>query len=158
MDKMRKLFESVDACADRLEELNNEFADLSSETTRNSVEAWRNLKVRVHAERGEEKRTHTPSETPDIREIAIDLLEKQGHGLEDVIDLLASDYNHSLTIKELVELVGKEVYISALRKDAGDLVDNSISYNQIASLWNDLDRPALGGENWTGQSVSILIE
>ncbi|MCW8906973.1 MAG: hypothetical protein OQL28_06970 [Sedimenticola sp.] len=156
MDKMRKLFESVDACADRLEELNSQFTDLASDSTRQSVESWRNLKESVLFDHTEASKT--PAEGPDIKAIAIDLLENQGHGLEDVIDLLMSDHSVEIDIKGLAQLIGKEAYIAALRRDAADLLSNSISYNQIASLWNDLDRPAFGGENWTGRSVSILVE
>lgn len=156
MDKMRKLFESVDACADRLEELNNQFADLASDSTRKSVESWRNLKEAVYFDYTESSKA--PAEGPDIKAIAVDLLENQGHGLEDVIDLLMSDHKVEIDIRGLAQLIGKQVYIAALRRDAADLLDNSISFNQIASLWNDLDRPAFGGENWTGRNVSILVE
>lgn len=156
MDKMRKLFESVDACADRLEALNNQFAHLASDTTRQSVETWRGVKEGIIFDYNESQKS--PGEGPDIKAIAIDLLENQGHGLEDVIDLLMSDHQVEMDIKGLAQLIGKQAYIAALRRDAADLLDNSISYNQIASLWNDLERPAFGGENWTGRSVSILVE
>lgn len=156
MDKMRKLFESVDACADRLEALNSQFADLASDSTRQSVEAWRNLKESVIFDHNESRKES--GEGVAIKAIAIDLLERQGHGLEDVIDLLMSDHNIEIDIKSLAQTIGKQAYIAALRRDAADLLDNSISYNQIASLWNDLDRPAFGSENWTGRSVSILVE
>lgn len=156
MDKMRKLFESVDACADRLEELNSQFANLASDSTRQSVETWRNLKESVIFDHNESRKAS--GEGVAIKAIAIDLLERQGHGLEDVIDLLMSDHNIEIDIKSLAQTIGKQAYIAALRRDAADLLNNSISYNQIANLWNDLDRPAFGGENWTGRSVSILVE
>ncbi|MCW8847357.1 MAG: hypothetical protein OQK42_00285 [Sedimenticola sp.] len=156
MDKMRKLRESVDACADRLDALNNRFSNLATDATRESVETWRKVKDKIVFDQTEEKKE--PTAGPDVKSIATELLEKQGHGLEDVIDILMSDHNIELTIDNLVQTIGKQVYITALRKDAGDLLGNAISYSQIASLWNDLGRPAFGGDSWTARSVSILVE
>ncbi|WP_428605977.1 hypothetical protein [Sedimenticola sp.] len=156
MDKMRKLFETVDACADRLDQLNNRFAHLASESTHESVETWKKVKDRILFDYGDEKKAHDSG--PDVKAIAIELLEKQGHSLEDVIDLLKSDHDIEVDIAGLAQTIGKTAYVAALRKDAGDLLSNAISFAQIASLWNDLDRPAFGGENWTARSVSILVE
>jgi hypothetical protein len=156
MDKMRKLLESVDACADRLEALNTRFSNLASDSTRESVEAWRRVKERVEFDQTTEKKEEGSG--LDVSSIAVELLEKQGHSLEDVIDILMSDHGIEVTIECLAQMIGKQAYIAALRKDAGDLLGNAISYSQIASLWNDLDRPAFGGESWTARSVSILVE
>ncbi|MCW8945017.1 MAG: hypothetical protein OQL27_09615 [Sedimenticola sp.] len=156
MDKMRKLLESVDACADRLDALNTRFSNLATDATRESVEAWRKAKDQVVFDQTEEKKE--PKEGPDVKTIAVELLEKQGHGLEDVIDILMSDHQIEMTIESLAQTIGKQAYIAALRKDASDLLGNAISYAQIANLWNDLDRPAFGGETWTARSVSILVE
>lgn len=156
MDKMRKLFESVDACADRLDQLNNRFAHLATESTHESVETWRRVKDRILFDYGDEKKAHESG--PDIKAIAIELLEKQGHSLEDVLDTLKTDHGMEIDIAGLAQVIGRTVYISALRKDAADLLNNAISFSQIASLWNDLDRPAFGGENWTARNVSILVE
>jgi hypothetical protein len=156
MDKMRKLLESVDACADRLEALNTRFTNLASDSTRESVEAWRRVKEKVEFDQTVEKKE--VGSGPDVKSIAIELLEKQGHSLEDVIDILMSDHEIEITIDGLAQSIGKQAYVAALRKDAGDLLGNAISYSQIASLWNDLDRPAFGGESWTARSVSILVE
>ena len=156
MDKMRKLFESVDACAERLDQLNNRFAHLATESTHESVETWRRVKDRILFDYGDEKKVHESG--PDIKAIAIELLEKQGHSLEDVLDTLKADHGVEINIAGLAQVIGRTVYISALRKDAADLLNNAISFSQIASLWNDLDRPAFGGENWTARNVSILVE
>lgn len=156
MDKMRKLLESVDACADRLEALNARFSHLATDSTRESVEAWRRVKEQVEFDQTVDKKEVDSG--PDVKSIAVTLLETQGHSLEDVIDILLSDHDIEITIDGLAQAIGKQVYIAALRKDARDLLGNAISYAQIANLWNDLDRPALGGENWTARSVSILVE
>ncbi len=156
MDRMRKLFESMDACADRLDQLNNRFAHLATESTCESVETWRKVKDRILFDYAEEQKVHASG--PDIKAIAIELLEKQGHSLEDVIDILMSDHDVQINIGGLARTIGRTAYIAALRKDVADLLNNAISFNQIASLWNDLDRPAFGGESWTARSVSILVE
>lgn len=156
MDKMRKLFESVDACADRLEQLNNRFAHLATESTHESVETWRRTKDRILFDYADEKKEHESG--LDIKAIATELLEKQGHSLEDVLDTLRADHGVDIDIAGLVQAIGRTVYISALRKDVVDLLNNAISCTQIANLWNDLDRPAFGGESWNARNVSILVE
>lgn len=156
MDKLRKLFDTVDACADRLDQLNNRFAHLATESTHESVETWRKVKDRILFDYGDEKKVHDSG--PDVRAIAVELLEKKGHSLEDVIDILATDHDVQINMEGLAQTIGRTVYIAALRKDAADLLDNAISLSQIANLWNDLDRPAFGGESWTARSVSILVE
>jgi len=156
MEKMRKLFESVDACADRLDQLNNRFAHLATESTHESVETWRRAKDRILFDHSDENKEHEGG--PDIKAIAIELLEKQGHSLEDVLDMLRTDHGVDIDISGLVQIIGRTVYVTALRKDAADLLGNAISFTQIASLWNDLDRPAFGGESWTARNVSILVE
>jgi hypothetical protein len=156
MDKIRKLFESVDACADRLDQWNNRFAHLATEATHESVETWKKVKDRILFDYGDEKKVHDSG--PDIQAIATELLEKQGHNLEDVIDILATEHDVQIDMQLLAQAIGRTVYIGALRKDAAELINNAISYAQIASLWNDLDRPAFGGESWTARSVAILVE
>lgn len=156
MDKIRKLFESVDACAERLEQLNERFAHLATESTHESVETWQKVKDRIQFDYTEEKKQY--SNGPDIKALALDLLEKQGHGLEDTVDILVTDHDIEMNTAGLAQIIGRTAYIAALRRDATDLIGNSISLTQIATLWNDLDRPAIGGENWTARSVAILIE
>jgi hypothetical protein len=156
VDKIRKLLESVDACAERLEQLNNRFAHLATESTHESVETWKKVKDRIQFDYGDEKKVYASG--PDVQAMAIELLEKQGHNLEDVIDILVTEHDIEINIEGLAQTIGRTAYIAALRRDAAELLKNAISYSQIANLWNDLDRPAFGGENWTARSVAILVE
>ena len=156
MEKMRKLFEAVDACADQLDRLNNQFPNLAGKSTRESVIHWRNRKIQVRLHQTHGDKGAKGNRNDDVKKLAMKLLEN--NGLEDTLDILLAKHQKDLTLPKLIHLIGKGEYIVALRKDAGLLLDNAISYDQIAQLWNDLDRPAMGSPKWSGRSVSILVE
>ncbi|PLY15009.1 MAG: hypothetical protein C0631_07710 [Sedimenticola sp.] len=170
MDNLERLLETIDACADRLDQLNAKFPNLTRDDLRESVEYWRKnrpvgsieiIAPQPRARSEVELVARVPeSEAEDNRDricrIAIELL--QSNGLEDTLDILDSEYKVELTIKNLIVLVGKQVYVKALRRDALLLKENAISFDQIADLWNDLDRPAFGGASWTSRSVSTLLQ
>lgn len=153
---MRKLFEAVDACADQLDRLNNQFPHLAKKSTRESVSHWRNRKIQIRLHQTHDESAVTGNPTEDVKKLAMNLLET--NGLEETLDILFATHQLDITLPKLIHLIGKGEYIVALRKDAGLLLENAISYDQIAQLWNDLDRPAMGGPNWNGRSVSILVE
>jgi hypothetical protein len=156
MEKNLKIFEALDACADRLEQLNESFPRLASKSTRESVNHWRNRKQVMRDSLMQEEEEKAPGEVLDIKALATELL--MVNGLEDVLDILLDEHGIDITMQQLVHEIGKTAYLSALRKDAGTLLSNAISYDQIATLWNDLGRPALGGPKWNARSVSILVE
>jgi len=156
MEKSKSLLAAIDACADLLEDLNTKRPELAGDTSRQGVELWRNRKIVQAGKPFEEEEESSGTGDPDLAGLITELLKT--NGIEDVLDILEAQHNTSLTIEQMIDVVGKEAYIEALRKDAGELSSNSISYNQIASLWNDLGRPALGGVNWNSRGVSILIE
>ena len=169
MREYTKLMETVDACADRLNELNDRFPELSSIEMKESVDFWRRVRPKGSIEVVEPPKSDmmpveievaekpTQEENREkVRRIAMDLL--RSNGLEDTLDILRSEYKVDLTIKNLIVLVGKKEYIDALRQDGQMLHDNAISFDQIADLWNDLERPAFGGEFWTSRTVSMLFE
>ncbi len=156
MEKNKGLLNAVDACADLLEELNQKRPELAGKASQQGVELWRN-RIIVQpgsAQEGLEEADDAPNKT-DLAELITDLL--QSNGIEDVLDILEAQHETSLTVEQMINIAGKEVYIDALRKDASELSNNAISYNQIASLWNDLGRPALGGVKWNSRGVSILV-
>ena len=167
MTQLGRVLAAIDACADRLDELHQTYPHLSSQDIEQSVAYWRKVRPGIEIEtstkpKGEGKVT---IEQPDqsaaqnrdkVRQIAVDLL--NDNGLEDTLDILHSKHNVDLTIKNLVALVGKTIYLSALQQDAKMLRQNAISYDQIAELWNDLERPASGGTVWTAKTVSLLLE
>ena len=89
-----------------------------------------------------------------IKGVAIGLL--ADHALEDIVKILSSAHEIDLTLPELVDLIETENYLVALRKDVALLTENSVSYEQIAKLWTENGRPALGRAGWSAQSVSAL--
>ncbi len=157
MEKNKSLLAAVDACADLLEGLNQKRPDLADKTSRQGVELWRNRKlVKPGKPLEDEVDSGSDSGGVDLAVLITELL--TSNGIEDVLDILEAEHETSLTIEQMIDVAGKEPYIDALRRDAAELSDNQISYNQIASLWNDLGRPALGGINWNSRGISILIE
>ncbi len=160
MDKILALFDVVDACAERLETLHKRFPDLATHENLESVANWhqrkQQLKLRLA---GKQHAREASAEKPDleqVRELAISLL--GANGLEECLDLMLAEHRIDLTLPELIRLVGKKGYIDALRGDARMLLANAISYEQIASLWNDLERPAFSGPKWEARTVAQLVE
>ncbi len=147
------LVHAVDACAERLDQLNERYPELSSSTSIDGVMHWRKRRVQ-HRLR---KRQTAPAEVPggpDVRAIALGLLKR--NGLEDVLDILLERHQVDLSLPKLIHLIGKEAYIASLKREAARLLENAISYEQIAGLWNDLDRPALGSASWSARNISVL--
>ena len=156
MEQIESLLSSVDACAERLEELNRRFPNLAGETSRRGVEHWRQRKIKARIHQPREPEPNSDLSADQLKALATRLL--QSNGLEDVLDILLEEHKIDLTLPQLIHLIGKQSYLNALRKDAGELLQNAISYDQIAGLWNDLDRPALGGPTWNARRVSMLVE
>ena len=146
------LIDAVDQCAERLHELNERYPLLASPASLSGVLSWRRRRVQHRLRR--QVPPADLSDGPDARALALDLL--QHNGLEDVLDTLLDRHGIDLSLPKLIHLVGKEAYIGALKREAAQLLANAISYEQIANLWNDLDRPALGGPSWSPRSVSVL--
>jgi len=157
MENSKSLLAAVDACADLLEGLNQRRPDLADETSRQGVELWRNRKL-VTPGKPFEDEVDRGSDSGDVDLAALITKLLATNGIEDALDILEAEHETSLTIEQMIEVAGKEPYIDALRRDAAELSENQISYNQIASLWNDLGRPAMGGIKWNSRGVSILIE
>lgn len=152
--QVQRLDEELDSCARRLDELNLRHPNLASSISKEGVEQWRQRQVRILEQRKKEPDPRDQPAAPDVKRLAVGLLEE--HSLEDVLGLLLSKHKIELTMPQLVEVIGHENYAPALRKDLGVLMENAVSYEQVAKLWRDLGRPALGGPEWNAQSVSAL--
>jgi len=146
---------SVDACAERLDELNRRFPDLATDTSRMGVEHWLRHKTKAGIHNLAELDPKPKRSSGELKELALRLLKI--HDLEEVLDILLNEYQIDITLSQFIHLVGNHAYLVALRKDADGLLQNAISYEQIADLWNDMDRPALGGPSWNARSVSMLV-
>lgn len=89
-------------------------------------------------------------------DLAIELIEK--HQVEDVMHMLAEKFSLEVDYNRLIELVGDDRYIQALKREVVELEINSVSNEQMANLWNSLGKPALGKDRWTTEAVSALAE
>lgn len=155
MERNSELEQAMDACAERLEFLNRTFPLLATKTTLDGVLRWRNWRIQDfdHDSGG-----LTPPEQKtqiDVGAIAGNLL--QQCSLEDVLELLLSNYSVELSISQLIDLIGKQEYLASLKRDVKELLRNAVSFEQIAALWNDLERPAFNGPVWNGRSISMLV-
>lgn len=163
MEKLLALFDAVDACAERLEDLHSKFPDLATHENLESVANWRQRKQQMKLQmgiagkpKGKVEMAQGKPELAEVKALAASLLDE--NGLEECLDILLAEHRVDLTMPELIRLVGKRGYIEALRRDARMLLANAISYDQIASLWNDLERPAFSGPKWEARTVSQLLE
>jgi len=156
MEQINRLVRTVDACAVRLDELNNRFPNLATDTSIAGVEYWYKRKVQAPIHKHAKSGPEVKQASAKLQELALGLLKT--HGLEEVLDILLKDHRVDINLSQLIHLVGNEAYIVALQRDALELLQNAVSYQQIAGLWNDQDRPALGGPRWDARSVSMLVE
>ncbi len=153
-DPLNRLDEEIEACAMRLDELNVRFPNLATNITKEAVEHWRSRNRRMLSYRQIES-GHAGYDQAYIKRVAIGLL--ADHALEDIPTILNREHEVDLTLPELVELIERENYLVALRKDVALLTENSVSYEQIARLWTENGRPALGRIGWNAKSVSALV-
>jgi hypothetical protein len=155
MEHSSELELAIDACADRLDFLNQTFSSLATPTTLRGVELWRQCRIKSPVTQSEALlQTEEQQPAVDLKSIAIGLLTK--HSLEDVLDLLAANYSSEMTLPELIHLIGRQQYLIALKRELNELLKNAISFEQIATLWNDLGRPSFGSPTWTSRAISLL--
>ena len=91
---------------------------------------------------------------PNLDKLSAELLEN--NSIEDVLDILLKDHGIDIPEQKLIKSVGKDAYLTALRKEVVFLRENALSFSQIAELWNELGRPGLNGGIWTEANVSLL--
>ena len=169
MASSEKLKEIAQEAIDFLDDLNRQYPNLASGDSKEAVEKWRrhtfpdgttdakdsarNRGVELNPDSAESQNSASDEL---IKEAACDLLKE--HDLEDVLDILASEHNVVMDAHQLVGLVGQKAYVETLQREARVFKSNSITYDQAASLWNSLNRPALGDEKWTGRAVSMISD
>ncbi len=150
----QNIIDVIDACADQLEHLNQTYPKLSSDDTHTAVQNWRQRRGEIRLIVKEAQKGHGVEIVQNLEQLCVELLEN--HGLEDVSDILLEKHGMDISVRKLIKTVGKGAYISAMRKEVGFLQQNGVALEQIADLWNELDRPGPGSEPWTESSVSLL--
>jgi len=78
------------------------------------------------------------------------------HSLEDASDILLRNHGIDIPVSKLINTVGKQSYLDAMRREVSFLRENGISSAQVAELWNELDRPGPDSGPWTEAGVSLL--
>jgi hypothetical protein len=147
------IIKALDECADHLERLYKEYPQLSSEILHRAVDDWRNRKSELKIDYGQGNPGVQLGE--DLGKMAKELLHE--NSLEDVQEIMREEHGHDLSTQQLVRIIGHDTYVENLKQEVLFMQDNSISYNQIAKLWNDLERPALGDDSWDAEAVSRLV-
>ena len=160
IEQRDRLQQALDACAERLDSLNRSYPELASPISQGAVEQWHQTKVSLGLNPGpcedlESQDKNSDDSLHEARKRAIELLES--NGLEEVQDILQTEHALTLNMPKLVQLIGNTAYRGALKKDAELMLHNAITYEQIANLWNDLERPAFGAPDWNPRSVSVLL-
>jgi len=160
MEQRDRLQQALDACAERLHNLNRSYPELASPISQGAVEQWQQTKAGLGLNTGpsgdfESQEENSDGSLYEVRKLAIEMLES--NGLEEVQDMLETEHALTLSLPKLVQLIGNTAYREALKKDGGLMLHNAITYEQIANLWNDLERPAFGAPDWNSRSVSVLL-
>ncbi|MCB1874548.1 MAG: hypothetical protein KDH88_01080 [Chromatiales bacterium] len=171
------------AAIELLERLNADFPQLASKQSRQCVVDWKRLMTKTAppppqpqtairpTERESDTRRVATAATPLDREIPVSqgtaderaelaefaLTALQSSPVEDVMSALTRRTGSDWDYLSLIELTGKEAYMQSLRKEAGELLANAISPRQIADLWGELGRPAIGGLSWGEHNVRGLL-
>ena len=145
-----KKMETTTVVVDAIARFNEHFPHLASADTRNVVPLVRQRLKDVTLRMPPRK-----SELPDLSGVATELL--RAMPVEDVIDTLNDKHGLTLSLGQLIQLVGEKAYIEALRHEAAELEMNRISAEQTAQLWNDAGRPAPGGGLWSSKKIAVLL-
>jgi hypothetical protein len=152
--KNEELIKALEECADQLEHLNGIYPKLASEVSHEGVQYWRKRKGEIHLVMQEIQKREGVEVVVNLRQVASDLL--VSHSIEEVLDMMLQEHGVELTATKLVKMVGKQAYLGALKKEGGFLHKNGISNEQIAELWNELERPGPGGEQWCKETVTLI--
>jgi hypothetical protein len=141
---------------DHLRYLTQHFPSLVTSEVKEAIARWEKFKqCRGSLEFAEPKQKEVVDQAV-LAKTAIKLLED--HQMEDVMDVMAEQFSIDMDYPKLIGLIGKTRYRQALRHESRELQNNAISFDQMASLWNSLGKPALGGDRWTAHSISLLAE
>ncbi len=152
--KNEELIKAFEACADQLERLNMNYPNLANEVSHEGVQSWRKRKGEIRLVLKEQRKGEGVEMVANLSTLAADML--VSHSIEEVLDLLLKNHGVDLDVKKLVKMVGKQPYLGALKKEAEFLHTNGISNQQIAELWNELERPGPSGDPWSTTTVTLI--
>jgi hypothetical protein len=138
----------------QLKRLSRDFPRLSTRHVKVAIETW-NEEMFQKGEIVWLEKQRKRMERSALEDRAAELIEE--HHLDDVLDTLVSEFKREIDFYGLIDLCGRDKYIAALRREAIELKQNSISPEQTAELWNSVNKPAIGGDRWNAKGVSVLM-
>jgi len=149
--KMWKMLETVNTATDLVDRFNQDMPEIASSDTRDTVAAVRERlrSLQMNMPNGEE-------EKPPIGDAAIELLKCQSP--EEAIATLEQEYGSKPDLKDLITLVGPEAYIDSLRAEVDEYLQNMITPDQIAELWNEARRPSPHGGLWSENMIKKTFD
>lgn len=150
----KNLIDALQECADQLEHLNTSYPKLACEDSQEGVQQWRDRKGEIHLVMQEIQKRQGVEVVVDTGKLAKELL--VSHSIEETLDMLLKDHGVEMDVNTLVKMVGKQSYLGSLKKEVGFLHNNGISNDQIAELWNELERPGPSGAEWTKETVTLV--
>jgi hypothetical protein len=149
-----EFFDVAREAVSQLKKLTKDFPHLATQSVRHAIETWNEDLLK----RGEliwEEHKRIKAEQTALEERAIALIDT--NHIDDTMEILESEFGKAIDFHELIEIVGNDRYIAALRREAIELQMNSVSPEQTADLWNSVGKPPIGGERWTKTGVSVLM-
>lgn len=153
MSTQNQFIEVAREAVTQLRRLTKDFPHLSTRHVKFAIETWNEEMFRkgeiIWLEKERKKLVRSAMESR-----AEELLEE--HHVDDVLDILNTEFSREMDFHALIDLGGREKYIAALRREAIELKMNSISPEQTAELWNSVRKPAVGGDRWNATAVSVL--
>lgn len=150
-----KLIKIATEAVDKLDELNRKYPDLASEISVEAVERWRRQLASFVMNDAVDDAAADGGIDP-LEALAQALFEK--HGIEDTLEILATEHDAMMDTARLVDVVGQAAYLRVLKREAEEFAANQVSFEQTASVWQSLGRPPLGDDHWTARAVSALLE
>ncbi|MGD8908320.1 MAG: hypothetical protein PVI92_03160 [Chromatiales bacterium] len=148
------LIETAREAISQLKRLTHDFPQLSTRHVRQAIETWDEdmfKKGEITWLEKQQKRM----ERDAMEKRAAELIED--HLPDDVLDMMMKEFDREIDYHGLMDLCGRDRYIAALRREALELKANCVSPEQTAELWNSAAKPAVGGERWSADAVSVLM-
>ena len=130
------------------------YPKLASEISQGGVRNWRKRKGEIRLVMKQRQKREVVEVVASLGILASDML--VSHSIKEVLDMLLQDHAVDIDVTKLIKMVGKQAYLSALRKEEGFLHKNGISNEQVAELWNELERPGPSGEPWSQATVTLV--
>lgn len=154
MQMENQFIEVAREAVSQLRRLTRDFPALSSSHVRHAIETWNEEMFRkgeiIWLEKERQRLERSALETR-----ATALIEHQL--VDDVLDILNGEFSKQMDYWDLIDLVGRDRYIAAMRREAVELKQNFISPEQTAELWNSVGKPSVGGDRWVATGVSVLM-